>query len=81
MSNVFGFPTAPSSGGDFIPIIKYDAPLGRMFRMDRIENNGKFASEAVDITQSFKAMPTSNTWKPAGCFSLQILRRISSWCR
>ena len=27
-----------------------------MFRMDRIENNGNFANEAVDITQSFKAI-------------------------
>ena len=51
-----GFSTAPSEGGDFTPIVKYDARAGRMFRMDRIENNGNFANEAVDITQSFKAI-------------------------
>lgn len=39
-------------GGDIIPIIKYDARAGRMFRRDRI--NGE--NEQVDITQDFKAI-------------------------
>ena len=54
--SVFGFSIAPSDGGHFTPIVKYDARSGRMFRIDRIENNGTFANEAVDITQSFKAI-------------------------
>jgi hypothetical protein len=55
MVNIFGFPTTPE-GGDYTPILKYDARAGRMFRIDRIENNGNFESLAVDITQSFKAI-------------------------
>ena len=56
MFNVFGFSTAPSEGGDFTRIVKYDARSGRMFRIDRIEHSGNFANESVDITQSFKAI-------------------------
>jgi len=56
MYNVLGFSTAPPEGGNFTPIVKYDARSGRMFRMDRIENNGNFANQSVDITQSFKAI-------------------------
>jgi hypothetical protein len=56
MANVLGFSTAPPEGGDFTPIVKFDARAGRMFRMDRIENNGNFENVAVDITQSFKAI-------------------------
>src|SRR3954452_11089038 len=54
--SIFGFPTAPSGSGGFAPIVKYDARSGRIFRMDRIEKNGNFESEAVDITHSFKAV-------------------------
>jgi hypothetical protein len=56
MTNVFGFSTGPSEGANFTPIVKYDARSGRMFRMDRIENNGNFENVAVDITASFKAI-------------------------
>jgi hypothetical protein len=56
MRNVFGFSTAPSECGDFTPIVKYDARAGRMFRIDRVEKDGNFANEAVDVTQSFKAI-------------------------
>jgi hypothetical protein len=56
MANIFGFPTEPSTGGDFISIVKYDARAGRIFRVDRIEDNGNFANEAIDITSSFKAI-------------------------
>jgi hypothetical protein len=56
MFNVFGFSTAPSEGGDFTRIVKYDARSGRMFRIDRIEHSGNFANESVDITQSLKAI-------------------------
>ncbi|WP_161854080.1 hypothetical protein [Bradyrhizobium sp. CCBAU 051011] len=57
MPNAFGFSTAPSDGGDFTPIVKYDARAGRMFRVDRTQDSsGNFASEAVDVTQTFKAI-------------------------
>jgi hypothetical protein len=54
--SVFGFSTAPSEGGDFTPICKYDARSGCMFRIDRIEKNGSFEKVAVDITVPFKAI-------------------------
>jgi hypothetical protein len=55
--NVFGFSTAPSAGGDFTPIVKYDARAGRVFRVDRIAGaDGSFISEPVDITATFKAI-------------------------
>ena len=57
MLNILGFSTASSEGGgDFTLIVKFDARAGRMFRMDRIEKNGSFENEAVDITLSFKAI-------------------------
>jgi len=57
MVDVFGFPvTAASGGGDFLPIIQYDARAGRMFRSDRVDNGGTFQTEKVDITANFKAM-------------------------
>lgn len=52
----FGFSTEPSSGGDFLPIIKYDARAGRIFRVDRINDGQGFVSDSVDITHNFKAM-------------------------
>ena len=54
--NVFGFSTKPSEGGDFTPIVKYDARAGRIFRMDRVDIGNGFESKAVDITQLFKAV-------------------------
>jgi hypothetical protein len=54
--SVFGFSTEPSAGGDFMPIAKYDARAGRLFRMDRVDTGSGFASDAVDITSSFKAI-------------------------
>lgn len=54
--NVFGFSTEPSQGGDFLPILKYDARAGRFFRVDRIDTGSGFVSEAADITGSFKAI-------------------------
>lgn len=43
---------AEGSGGDIIPIIKYDCRAGRMFRRDRVNNE----NEQVDITRDFKAV-------------------------
>jgi len=56
MSNVFGFSTEPSAGGDFTPIVKYDARAGRIFRIERVQNADGFVSEPVDITAIFKAV-------------------------
>jgi len=41
-----------AAGGDIIPIVKYDAKAGRMFRRDRV--NGE--TDVIDITRSFKAV-------------------------
>ena len=41
-----------SDSGDIIPIIKFDAKAGRMFRRDRV--NGE--NDIVDITKGFKAV-------------------------
>ena len=55
--SVFGFSTAPSSGGgDFLPIVKYDARAGRMFRMDRENDGAGWTTNQVDITKAFKAV-------------------------
>jgi hypothetical protein len=54
MSNVFGFSTEPTGGGDFTPVLKYDARAGRFFRMERVDNNGVFENEPVDITPIVK---------------------------
>jgi hypothetical protein len=54
--SVFGFSTEPSTGGDFMPIVKYDARAGRLFRMDRTDTGNGFANDAIDITASFKAI-------------------------
>src|SRR4051812_47950315 len=49
--SVFGFSTEPT-GGDFLPIIKYDARAGRIFRVDR----GIDGPNPTDITDSFTAV-------------------------
>jgi hypothetical protein len=54
--SVFGFSTEPSQGGDFLPIIKFDARSGRIFRVDRIDTGNGFVGEPVDITTIFKAI-------------------------
>lgn len=55
--SVFGFSTEPSSGGgDFTPIVKYDARAGRLFRVDRIDTGSGFENNPVDITSTFKAI-------------------------
>jgi hypothetical protein len=42
------------SGGDFLPIIKYDARAGRFFRVDRNDDGER---EPVDITEGFECVP------------------------
>lgn len=54
--SVFGFSTEPSSGGDFLPIVKYDARAGRFFRVDRVDTGSGFENNPVDITGNFKAV-------------------------
>lgn len=48
----FGLNYESTGGGDIVPIIKYDARAGRMFRIDRV--NG--VNEPEDITKTFKAV-------------------------
>jgi len=57
MASVFGFSTAPSEGGgDFLPIVQYDARAGRVFRRDRVDTGQGFENEQIDITPIFKAI-------------------------
>jgi hypothetical protein len=56
MGNVFGFSTAPSTGGDFLPILKYDARAGRFFRVDRGDAGQGYETTQTDITEGFKAV-------------------------
>lgn len=51
----FGFSTAPA-GGDFLPIVKYDARSGRFTRIDRTIQGEDYVSTPVDITDGFKAI-------------------------
>ena len=53
--NLFGFSTeAPT--GTFLPIVKYDAKAGRMFRIDRVEGANGYESVQEDITDIFSAL-------------------------
>jgi hypothetical protein len=54
--SVFGFSTETAAGGDFLPIIKFDARSGRWFRVDRTETINGFVGEPVDITNIFKVI-------------------------
>jgi hypothetical protein len=55
MGNVFGFSTEPSNGGgDFTPIIKYNAQAGRFTRVDRVNDGNGFVNDEVEITQGIK---------------------------
>lgn len=47
-----GLDLSSPDSGEIIPIIKFDAKAGRMFRRDRV--NGE--NDIVDITRSFKAV-------------------------
>lgn len=50
-----GLPSA--GGGDRVPIIKYDARAGRIFRVDRSQNAaGAYDSAQVEITPGFQAV-------------------------
>jgi len=51
-----GLNYSSGSGGDIIPFVKYDSRAGRIFRNDRMESNGQYANDAVDITSTFKAV-------------------------
>ena len=52
--SIFGFSTEASAGGDFLPIVQYDARAGRFFRRERVDTGNGFANEQVDITQGIK---------------------------
>lgn len=44
-------------GGDYTPIVKYDARAGRMFRVDRTQDGaGNWQTDNVEITQGFQAI-------------------------
>ena len=44
-------------GGDFTPVVKFDARAGRMFRVDREQDSGgTWSTENVEITNGFTAV-------------------------
>lgn len=51
-----GLNTDTADGGDFMPIIKYDARAGRFCRRDRVEEAGQWVSHEIDITDGFAAI-------------------------
>ena len=56
--SILGFSiSSGNGGGDFAPIIKYDARAGRIFRVDREQDaGGNYFNENADITGNFKAI-------------------------
>lgn len=46
----------PADAGHRMPIIKYDARAGRIFRVDRSDDTGRWESNPVEITQVFQAI-------------------------
>ena len=57
MTSIFGFDIKkPSSGGDFMPILQYDAKAGRMFRRDSVSTGNGWERQKTDITKPFKAL-------------------------
>src|ERR687898_74311 len=48
-----GFGFNLNAGGDFLPILKFDARAGRLFRIDRDGDTGE--QEQVDVTDVFEA--------------------------
>jgi len=57
MSSTYGFEIkSGGAGGDFLPIVRYDARAGRIFRDDRVVQAEGYKTEPVDITNKFKAL-------------------------
>lgn len=45
------------NGGDRVPVVKYDARAGRIFRLDRAQDTaGNWTSNTVEITDGFQAI-------------------------
>jgi hypothetical protein len=47
---------SPADAGHRQPIIKYDARAGRLFRVDRSDETGRWESNPVEITSVFQAI-------------------------
>jgi hypothetical protein len=43
------------SGGDYLPMLKYDARVGTLYLQDRVYENGKWETEQRDVTDKFRA--------------------------
>ena len=55
--SIFGFAPRSSGGGaDFLPIVKYDARSGLIFRMDAVQTAQGWDRTPVNITAEFKAL-------------------------
>jgi hypothetical protein len=50
-----GLQTEAGGGENFLPVVKYDARAGRVFRIDRHQDSaGNWSSDDVDITSTFQ---------------------------
>jgi hypothetical protein len=57
MEMALGINTESGGGGDFMPIVKYDARAGRVFRVDReLDAGGEWETKPIDITSNFSAV-------------------------
>ncbi len=55
-------------GGNFLPIIKFDARVGTFYLQDRVNSDGKWQTEQRDVTENFQA-----------AFDLENLQRGWLW--
>jgi hypothetical protein len=52
-----GLQTETGGGGDFAPIVKYDARSGRVFRVDRTQGASGWETNNVEVTNGFTFVP------------------------
>jgi hypothetical protein len=43
------------TSGDFLPMLKYDARVGKLYFQDRVYENGRWENEQRDVTDKFRA--------------------------
>ena len=74
-----GFGLNLNAGGNYLPILKYDARAGRLSRIDRDETTGE--QEPVDITDIFEAAVDFEHGEEGWRCSRPVRRLTLKWCR
>jgi hypothetical protein len=62
-------------GGNFLPIIKFDARVGTFNLQDRVHSDGTWQIEQCDVTDKFQAVFDLETCSAAGSDSPKVRRR------